>query len=86
MRTNPKNGNSKSGNISRAPRRRIVRPKESKKNPESVALTPVSEQIPIQDQIARLAYLLWEARGGYGGSAEDDWLRAEQEILARSGV
>jgi len=45
----------------------------------------ISEQvIPIQDDIARLAYFLWEARGGTGGSAEEDWLRAEQEILARS--
>jgi len=44
-----------------------------------------SEQIiPVQDDIARLAYFLWEARGGTGGSAEEDWLRAEQAILARS--
>lgn len=32
-----------------------------------------------EEEIARLAYLLWQARGGQGGSAEDDWLRAEQE-------
>lgn len=35
-------------------------------------------------QIARLAYSYWEARGGCGGSAEDDWYRAEQELLGRS--
>ena len=35
---------------------------------------------PEVDQIARLAYSYWEARGGEGGSAEDDWFRAEREL------
>jgi hypothetical protein len=68
------------------PRRSTVRPK----GPESVALTTGSEEIvsvqdvTIEAEIARLAYSLWEARGDNGGSAEEDWYRAEQEILARS--
>lgn len=33
--------------------------------------------------IARLAYTLWEQRGGEGGSPEQDWLRAESELKAR---
>jgi Protein of unknown function (DUF2934) len=33
-----------------------------------------------REAIARLAYSYWEARGFTGGSAEQDWLRAEQEI------
>lgn len=36
-----------------------------------------------QEEIARLAYLLWEARGGQGGTPEDDWTRAEQEYRQR---
>jgi hypothetical protein len=32
--------------------------------------------------IARLAYMYWEARGCQGGSAEEDWLRAERELRA----
>jgi len=44
----------------------------------------VSVQDVTQAEIARLAYLLWEARGGNGGSAEEDWYRAEQQIMARS--
>jgi hypothetical protein len=32
-----------------------------------------------RDEIARVAHLLWEARGG-GGSPEEDWFNAE-EIL-----
>ena len=32
------------------------------------------------EEIARLAYSYWEARGCQGGSSEEDWLRAEQEL------
>lgn len=37
--------------------------------------------VPSFDQIARRAYSYWETRGGNNGSAEDDWLRAERELL-----
>ena len=37
---------------------------------------------PTQEQIACLAYSYWEARGCQGGSSEEDWLRAEQELAA----
>jgi hypothetical protein len=37
---------------------------------------------PEQDQIAALAYALWQARGCPEGSPEDDWLQAEQELTA----
>lgn len=90
MRTNPKSGSPRSEMGARAPRLRT--PPQG----EPVASTTVSEpvtsagspsfetSVPVRDQIARLAYSLWEARGGNGGSAEEDWYRAEQEILARS--
>jgi hypothetical protein len=35
---------------------------------------------PSREAIARLAYLFWLDRGGQHGSAEQDWLRAEQEL------
>jgi len=35
------------------------------------------------DEIARLAYDYWEARGRNGGSPEEDWFRAEGELKAR---
>jgi len=82
VRTNPKSGSMEP----RIPRGRTVSPK----NQEPVAPPTVSkpdtpvEGVQIQDDIARLAYSLWEARGGNGGSAEEDWYRAEKEILARS--
>lgn len=34
------------------------------------------------EEIARLAYLYWEARGSDSGSPEEDWLRAERQLRA----
>ena len=34
----------------------------------------------LNDEIARLAYALWEARGGGDGNAEKDWLEAERRL------
>ena len=34
-------------------------------------------------EIARLAYSYWESRGYQGGTPEEDWLRAEQELNSR---
>jgi hypothetical protein len=48
--------------------------------------TAVASEAPAesyQDAVARLAYSYWEARGYQGGSPEADWLRAEQELLAK---
>jgi hypothetical protein len=38
---------------------------------------------PTQMQISELAYSYWEARGFQGGSAWDDWFRAEEELKRR---
>jgi len=38
---------------------------------------------PSREEIAKLAYLYWEARGCQGGSEEEDWLRAERELRSR---
>ena len=42
--------------------------------------TPVAA--PTNEQIAHLAYSLWVARGCQGGSPEEDWLCAEQQLYA----
>src|SRR5438067_13520908 len=39
-----------------------------------------SVQNPSQEQIAALAHSYWVARDCQGGSPEEDWLRAEQEL------
>jgi len=43
-------------------------------------LAVTKEPVVDRDAIARLAYSYWEARGFIGGSPEEDWLRAENEI------
>jgi len=40
---------------------------------------------PSHDEIARLAYSYWQARQGQGGSASEDWFRAEQELRGCRG-
>ncbi len=39
---------------------------------------------PTHEQIARLAYELWERRGRPMGSSDEDWWRAEQELRRRA--
>jgi hypothetical protein len=46
----------------------------------------VSGYEPTRDEIAVVAFEYWMARGCQGGSAEEDWLRAEQELRRRSAV
>jgi putative hemolysin len=36
-----------------------------------------------QEEVAKLAYSYWEARGGQHGSSDDDWYRAVQEVRRR---
>jgi hypothetical protein len=59
--------------------------------PSVIPVEPVAEMLspsalvaPSYQEVARLAYLYWEARGYQGGSPEEDWLRAEQELYATS--
>jgi hypothetical protein len=40
---------------------------------------------PSHDEIARLAQLLWEARGGVDGFAEEDWYTAERALRGAYG-
>jgi hypothetical protein len=40
----------------------------------------VSVHTPTYEDIAKLAYSYWEARSYQGGSPEEDWARAEQEL------
>ena len=59
-----------------ARKKHVAAPAESA--PQTVASAPVDG--PSFEQIAQLAYTYWEARGCQGGSSEEDWLRAEQEL------
>jgi hypothetical protein len=50
---------------------------------ESPRTAPSAEPLPDHEQIALLAYTLWQQRGAPEGSPEQDWFRAERELLAR---
>ncbi|MFY9854561.1 MAG: DUF2934 domain-containing protein [Terracidiphilus sp.] len=43
--------------------------------------TAVKVSKPTREQIERLAKTYWEARGRVDGYAEQDWARAEKELL-----
>ena len=49
--------------------------------PTKLALMP--DTAPSQDRIRERAYEIYEGRGRESGQEEQDWLRAESEILKR---
>lgn len=70
----------------RSERPRSVKPAETPSLVEGAAALParpVPAQAPSREEVANLAYLYWEARGCQGGSPEEDWIRAEQELQTR---
>ena len=63
--------------------------RQSKSNLDKLGNTPermtmTRGSVPSQDQIRDRAYQLYENRGRRAGHEEQDWLRAEREILERS--
>jgi hypothetical protein len=59
----------------------------TRSGPSVAAAAPATQSVktaPTSEQIATLAYSYWEARGFRGGSPEQDWLRAEQELAAKT--
>jgi len=60
------------------------RPRRSAARPAAAAAAAAAA--PAAEQIAHLAYFYWEARGYQGGSPEEDWLRAEQELRAQASA
>jgi hypothetical protein len=41
---------------------------------------PKATRTPSHEEIARLAYSYWEARGRCHGCPEEDWYRAERDV------
>jgi len=42
----------------------------------------ISPELPVHEQIASLAYALWQARGCPEGSSDVDWLQAEEGLTS----
>jgi hypothetical protein len=58
--------------------------KRTGKKTKPTAQMPISEgTVSTYERIALLAYSYWEQRGRPGGSPEEDWFRAEREILTQ---
>ena len=51
----------------------------TKNSPAKLAIMP--NNVPPQDKIRERAYELYESRGSEPGQDEQDWLRAEKELL-----
>jgi hypothetical protein len=45
------------------------------------AAKPSRPAMPSREEVEKLARAYWEQRGYQDGYAEQDWLRAEQELL-----
>jgi hypothetical protein len=45
-----------------------------------------SENHVMHEDIAALAYAPWQEKGSPENTQEDDWLRAEQELIAKREV
>jgi hypothetical protein len=62
--------------------------KKKRTNPieENASSEILRSAVSIQEKIALLAYTYWEQRGRTGGSPEEDWFRAEREIISQMSV
>lgn len=74
----PVNGN---GNGNGAAVSQVLASASSKPAVEAKLATPETKLVtPVEEKIRVRAYELYLQRGGNGGSPEQDWLRAKEEI------
>jgi hypothetical protein len=57
-------------------------PQETQQNNQEI----LSSAVSIRERVALLAYSYWQERGCQGGSPEEDWFRAEREILGQFSI
>ncbi len=58
----------------------VSAPVSASPDPQPAIVETPAAPISEQEEIAKLAYSYWEARGCQGGSPEEDWARAEREV------
>jgi hypothetical protein len=59
----------------------MARTKRALREIETDSVAEDRPSAPTEEEIARRAYALYEARGREDGHDLDDWLHAEQELL-----
>ena len=67
------------------PRTRTT-PSDAPRPPAKRPMSAATSSVNLDDEIRRRAYELYELRGREDGFAEEDWARAERELLARRGL
>jgi Protein of unknown function (DUF2934) len=60
-----------------------AKPRKTAATKEKVAVAQVPV-MPSREEIEKLAQRYWAQRGYIDGFAEQDWLRAEQELLKKA--
>jgi hypothetical protein len=66
----------------KTPVKRTVKKRTRTASPKAVV--PANEKRELdREEVARLAYSYWQERGCRGGSAEEDWRRAEETLQTR---
>jgi hypothetical protein len=66
------------------PKPRPRRTRKASGTAETPAVPVTAKPALDQAEVARLAHSYWLERGGQGGSAEEDWHRAEEALKART--
>lgn len=59
-------------------------PKAAKKAATKKTTAQAAPAVPSHAEIARLAEQYWAERGHVDGHAEQDWLRAERELMKKA--
>lgn len=60
-------------------------PKTRKSPSPKARKSPIDKKHPTQEEIALRAYHIFLERGGAPGNEQEDWTRAERELLEQSG-
>lgn len=67
--------------IKQATSRKKASAENGNQNQASVTVLTPAAATGRDEEVRRRAYELYEARGRQDGAAEEDWFRAEQEVL-----
>jgi hypothetical protein len=59
-------------------------PRKTASRKTTATVDAVRALTPTHEEIARLAERYWAERGYHDGYAEQDWLRAEQELVQKA--
>ena len=63
------------------PKATAAKPRKTTAKTTQTVAEKVTAYTPTHEEIARLAQQYWAERGWQDGQAEQDWLRAERELM-----